>query len=61
MSFTTLSLIALQSTGDGLTLRDLLDSLPTDPASVFTIALLVGSALLVLWAGRPKGKGGRQA
>jgi hypothetical protein len=46
---------------DGLTLRNILGALPTDPASIFVILLLAGSLALVLWAGRPKGKGGRPA
>ena len=47
---------------DGITLADVQESIPTDPASVFTILLLVASLGLVLWFGRPKsGKGGKAA
>ena len=54
---------ALQSTtDDGLTFSAVLESIPTDPASVFTILLLVASVAIVLWFGRPKGgKGGKPA
>ena len=53
----------LQATADdGLTFSDMLAAVPTDPASIFTILLLVGSVGLVLWFGRPKGgKGGKTA
>jgi hypothetical protein len=33
----------------------------TDPASIFTILLLVGAFVLVVWFGRSDGGGGRQA
>ncbi|MDH3205492.1 MAG: hypothetical protein OEO79_02715 [Gemmatimonadota bacterium] len=43
------------TTGVAQALHRIVQALPTDPASLFVIALLVGSAVLVLWAGRPKG------
>ncbi|MDH3271146.1 MAG: hypothetical protein OEN56_07440 [Gemmatimonadota bacterium] len=49
------------SQSDGLTLHEVVASLPRDPASLFVIALLTGGLVLVLWSGRPRGKGGRQA
>lgn len=56
------SAATLQSTADeGLTLSEVLDSIPTDPASIFTILLLVGSVGLVVWFGRPKGGKGDKA
>lgn len=62
MSTVTLLTAALQASDDGLTFRELVDSLPTDPAAVFTIMLVVGSVALLLWAGRGSGgKGGRPA
>jgi len=62
MSTVTLLTAALQASDDGLTFREIVDSLPTDPAAVFTIMLVVGSVALVLWAGRGSGgKGGRPA
>jgi hypothetical protein len=50
-----------QTTPDeGLTFTEILSDLPTDPASIITILLLLGSVALVLWFGRPKGgKGGK--
>jgi ABC-type Mn2+/Zn2+ transport system permease subunit len=36
--------------------------LPTDPASIFVILLMVVAFVLVLWYGRPRGgKGGKPA
>ncbi len=46
---------------DGLTLHEVVVSLPHDPASLFTLALLTGCFVFVLWSGRPRGKGGRPA
>ena len=37
-----------------MTLGSVLDNLPTDPVSIFTILLLVGFFGWVLWAGRSK-------
>lgn len=52
--------VLVQSTSDdGLTLAEMLSALPTDPASVFTILLLLGSVGAVLWFGnRSNRKGG---
>ncbi|HUF76355.1 MAG TPA: hypothetical protein VMM35_08755, partial [Longimicrobiales bacterium] len=58
------SAAALAQTGPdgGLTFGEVLGAIPTDPASIFTVLLLVGSVGLVLWFGRPKGgKGGKPA
>ena len=56
---------AAQAADEGLSFGEILSDLPTDPASIFTVLLLVGSLLLVLWFGRPKGgkgdKGGKPA
>lgn len=50
------------SSGDGLSLRDVIAQVPTDPASVVTLLLLIACLVLVLWTGtRPRGKGGRPA
>lgn len=58
----TLLAAALQASDDGLTFREIVAGLPTDPAAIFTILLVVGSVALVLWAGRGSGgKGGRPA
>jgi hypothetical protein len=53
---------AAQAADDGLSLGEILSDLPTDPASIFTLLLAIGSVALVLWFGRPKGgKGGKPA
>ncbi len=59
----TLALAAIQSSrNDGLTFGEILADLPADPASIFVIALFLGSITLVLWAGRPRGgRGGHPA
>jgi len=54
------SLVAQASTDEGLTFGKLVDRLPTDPASLFTIVLLFGAIALVFWSGRSRG-GGREA
>jgi hypothetical protein len=58
---TTLWLLAPQSTDDGLTFHEILSGIPTDPASIVTLVLLLGAGVIVLWTGRPRGKGGRPA
>jgi hypothetical protein len=61
-AYTTLAALVLQSgSDDGLTFREFLGRLPTDPASVFTTVLLLGAIGLVFWAGRSKGGGGKAA
>jgi hypothetical protein len=45
---------------DGFSLRQIVSTLPTDPASVFVIVLLVAALAAVIWSGRGrKGKGGQ--
>jgi len=45
-----------------LGLAEILYELPVDPASIFTIAIVLVSVALVVWFGRPRGgKGGRSA
>jgi hypothetical protein len=41
--------------------HNLLAALPTDPVSIITVLLLLGSFVLVLWYGRPKGGNGDKA
>jgi hypothetical protein len=44
---------------DGFSVRQIVSTLPTDPASVFVIVLLVVALAAVIWSGRGrKGKGG---
>ncbi len=51
-----------QTGADGLTFDEVVAELPTDPASLFTIFVLLASLALVFWYGRPRGgKGGRPA
>lgn len=47
----------LQSRDDGLSLSDVLESLPTDPASIVAVTLTLASAAAVVWFGR-SGRGG---
>ncbi len=59
---TLVSLVAAaQSVDGGLTFREVVADLPTDPASVFVVLLLLGCTALVVWSGRGKGKGGTPA
>ncbi len=41
---------------DGLTLAEIIQSLPTDPASILAIVLLLGFIVMVFWFGT---RGGR--
>lgn len=63
MSISILAVTATAQLADnGLTLDEVVEALPTDPASLFAIFLLLGSVVLVLWSGRSKGgKGGTPA
>jgi hypothetical protein len=40
-----------QASDDGLTLSEIIDSLPTDPGSIFVILLMVGFFGLILYFG----------
>ena len=53
MSYT--HFVAVQGAENGLTWNKLVSSLPTDPASIFTLVLLLVSIGLVVWFGRPRG------
>lgn len=62
--FAIRSLAALaQSAGDdGLTLGEIIGALPTDPASIFALLLLLGGVGTVLWYGmKTRGGGGEGA
>jgi hypothetical protein len=62
MSTVSLLTAALQSSDDGLTMAEIISDLPTDPAAIFTLVLVIGAVALVIWSGRgPKNKGGRAA
>ncbi len=46
---------------DGLSGREVIESLPGDPASLFAFALVVGAMVAIIWFGRPGGGGTRAA
>lgn len=48
----------VQSADDGTALSGILRHLPTDPASLVALALVIGSIVLVIVAGRSKKSGG---
>jgi hypothetical protein len=59
MHISSISLTAQSSIDGGLTLRGVLDDLPSDPASLFALLLGVVFVAWVVWAGRAGGpKGG---
>lgn len=51
----------LQNADDGLSASEVVGSLPHDPASIFALLLVLGTASAVIWFGRPKGGGGTPA
>jgi hypothetical protein len=56
----TFAAVFQSSADDGFSLRQIVSTLPTDPASVFVIVLLVVAVAAVVWSGRgQKGKGGQ--
>jgi hypothetical protein len=57
----TLTPVMQLGSGEGLTFQDIVASLPTDPVSLFVLAMVAGLVVLVLWTGRPRGKGGPPA
>jgi len=52
---------ALLQSSEGLTADEIVRGLPTDPASIFALLLIVACAGAVLWFGRPKGGGDKPA
>lgn len=56
------TLSAIQTTVDGgLTLGEVVDSLPSDPASLFVLLVLTASVILVVWTGGGRKGGGGAA
>ena len=53
--------VAQSSVDDGLTLREVVESLPSDPASIFVLLLLSASVAFVAWSGRGRKGGGGAA
>ena len=48
-------MFAVQSGSETLTVREILENVPLDPASVFVYLLLCGAVLWVIWGSRSKG------
>lgn len=59
MHLSSIVFAVAQSADEGL-LDGILESAPTDPASIFALLLIVGVAGAVIWFGRPRGGGGNQ-
>jgi len=55
------ALLLLSPAAGGLTFREVLSDLPTDPASLFTVGLVLAAVVAVAWFGRPGGGGGKPA
>ena len=61
-TFASMISAAQNSADEGLTFSEVLAALPTDPASIAVIGMLLGSVALVVWSGRRSGgKGGKAA
>ena len=52
------ALALIQATEDRSLVRTMMEALPTDPASLFVLALVVGITGLVIYYGRKGGDGG---
>jgi len=54
---TSAAILALLQTApdDGSAFGRILSNLPTDPASIFTLVLMIAAVAAVIWFGRPKG------
>lgn len=56
--YTLLAFLAqVGSADDGLTFSELIDSLPTDPASMFVLMVIGFALAAIAWTNRPGGKG----
>ena len=51
------AIVALAQSADGGRLDSVVDTLPTDPASIFALLLILVASGAVLWFGRPRGGG----
>lgn len=51
---------ALAQSADEGVASGILESLPSDPASIFALLLILAAAGAVIWFGRPKGGGGSE-
>jgi hypothetical protein len=45
---------AVQEEEGGLTFSTILERLPTDPAAIFVLLLVVGAIVAIWWAGKPR-------
>jgi len=55
MASAAMNLMSIVRLQDGLTFSEILDNLPTDPASLVVLALVAGAVALVAWGSRKKG------
>lgn len=55
MASAAMNLMSIVRLQDGLTFSEVLDNLPTDPASLVVLALVAGAVALVVWGSRKKG------
>jgi hypothetical protein len=55
MVLTTASSLGLMWQDDGLTFKEVLGNLPSDPASLVVLAIVAVAVGLVLWGNRKKG------
>jgi hypothetical protein len=55
MVLTTTSSLGLMWQDDGLTFKEVLDNLPSDPASLVVLAIVAVVIGLVLWGNRNRG------
>jgi hypothetical protein len=51
------SALTAQDAGSGFSMRHIIDTLPTDPASIITLVIAAGAVGLVIWAGKGSGGG----
>jgi len=49
--------VTVQDTAGGFSMRHIIDTLPTDPASIITLVIAAGAVGLVIWAGKGKRRG----
>jgi hypothetical protein len=55
------TILRVQGDSDGLTLRELLGSLPTDPASLFVLFLVAGGIAAIVHYGAGGGRKGKSS
>jgi hypothetical protein len=55
MTLTSMTSLGMKWQDDGLTFREILGNLPSDPASLVVLAIVAVVVGLVLWGNRKKG------